>query len=46
MSKPVAIPALDETTLAELTRRFNSTTNAETRLRYQMVLLALPPFSG
>ena len=40
MPKSITIPPLDEATLAELTRRFNATADAETRLRYQMVLLA------
>jgi len=41
----VAIPALDKESLAELTDRFNAETNAETRLRYQMVLLSQQGFS-
>jgi transposase len=40
MPRPLAFPPLAEPTLAELTRRFNQTPNADTRLRYQIVLLA------
>ena len=38
--RPLAFSPLDEPTLAELTARFNATHDAETRLRFQMVLLA------
>jgi transposase len=38
--RPLAFSPLDEPTLAEVTRRFNQTRDAETRLRFQMVLLA------
>jgi transposase len=37
--RPLAFPPLDEASLAELTACFNQTQDAETRLRYQMVLL-------
>ena len=40
MPRPLAFSPLDEPTLAEVTRRFNRTHDAETRLRFQMVLLA------
>jgi transposase len=40
MPQPITLPPLDPVTLQELTRRFNHTPNPETRLRYQMVLLA------
>jgi transposase len=40
MPTPIIVSPLDAATLQELTRRFNQTANAETRLRYQMVLLA------
>ncbi len=40
MPRPLAFSPLDEPTLAELTCRFNQTHDAETRLRFQMVLLA------
>lgn len=45
MPRPLAFSPLDEPTLAEVTRRFNQTHNAETRLRFQMVLLAHQGFS-
>jgi transposase len=38
--RPLAFSPLDEPALAELSRRFNQTHDAETRLRFQMVLLA------
>jgi transposase len=38
--RPLAFAPLDEPALAELSRRFNHTHDAETRLRFQMVLLA------
>jgi transposase len=38
--RPLAFSPLDEPTLVEVTRRFNRTHDAETRLRFQMVLLA------
>jgi transposase len=40
MSRPLAIPPLDEATRAELRRRYDTTADPETRLRYQMVWLA------
>src|SRR6266567_3130585 len=40
MSTPITIPLLDTTTLGDVRRRYNETVNAETRTRYQMVILA------
>jgi transposase len=40
MPQPITVPPLDAATRHELTRRFNQTPHPETRLRYQMVLLA------
>ena len=40
MPRPLTLPPLDEATSAELRRRFDATTDPETRLRYQMVWLA------
>src|SRR2546426_9384587 len=40
MTTPITLPALDELTLAELCRRYKETTDAETRTRYQMLLLS------
>lgn len=40
MPRPLAFAPLDPPTLAEVTQRFNLTHDAETRLRFQMVLLA------
>ena len=40
MSKVISIPPLDKPALIELTQRFNTATKAESRLRYQMVLLS------
>lgn len=45
MAKTITLPPLDETTNAELEQRYNETTDAETRLRYQMVHLARQGFS-
>lgn len=45
MPKPITVPPLDAATRQELTRRFNDTTHPETRLRYQMVLLAQQGYS-
>lgn len=45
MPKPIIVPPLDAATLQELTRRFNDTAHPETRLRYQMVLLAQQGYS-
>jgi transposase len=42
---PTVIPALAKEPLAELTDRFNASAHPETRLRYQMVLLAQQGFS-
>jgi transposase len=41
MTAPITLPSLDEATLAELRRRYEETTDAETRTRYQMLLLSL-----
>jgi transposase len=38
--RPLAFAPLDPPTLAEVTERFNHTRDPETRLRFQMVLLA------
>lgn len=38
--QPLTLPPLDPEVAEELLRRFNQTTDAEARLRYQMVLLA------
>jgi transposase len=43
--KLITVPPLDGATLQELTRRFNQTASPETRLRYQMVLLAHQGYS-
>lgn len=40
MPQALAIPPLDEATGAELRRRYDTTPDPETRLRYQMVWLA------
>ena len=40
MRKTYSMPPLDPAALDELTSRFNATHDAETRLRYQMILLA------
>ena len=40
MSAPIILPRLDPTTLAELRQRYEETPNAESRTRYQMILLA------
>jgi transposase len=40
MSTPITLPPLDVQILAELHRHYNETTNAETRTRYQMIVLA------
>ena len=40
MPAPCTITPLDAATRAEAERRYNITTNADTRLRYQIVLLA------
>ena len=41
MNAPITLPSLDETTLVELRRRYEETTDAETRTHYQMLLLSL-----
>lgn len=41
MSTPITLPSLDEQTLSDLRRRYDETSDAETRTRYQMLLLAL-----
>jgi transposase len=41
MTAPLSLPSLDEPTLAELRRRYQETTDAETRTRYQMLVLSL-----
>jgi len=37
MTAPITLPSLDEPTLAELRRRYEETTDAETRTHYQML---------
>jgi hypothetical protein len=39
MSAPITLQSLDEQTLSDLHRRYNETTDAETRTRYQILLL-------
>ena len=41
MTAPVTLPSVDEPTLAELRRRYEETSDAETRTRYQMLILSL-----
>src|SRR5437764_7718906 len=41
MTAPITLPSLEKPTLAELRRRYKETTDAETRTRYQMLLLSL-----
>jgi transposase len=41
MTTPITLPPLDEPTLTELHRRYEDTPDAETRTRYQMLLLSL-----
>ena len=41
MTTPITLPQLDEPTLSELRRRYKETSDAETRTRYQMLLLSL-----
>lgn len=38
---PITLPSLEKPTLAELRRRYEETTDAETRTRYQMLFLSL-----
>ena len=40
MSAPITLPPLDTQMLAQLQRRYDETSEAETRTRYQMILLA------
>jgi transposase len=41
MTTPITLPPMDEVALTELRRRYEETTDAETRTRYQMLLLSL-----
>jgi len=41
MTAPLTLPSLDEPTLAELRRRYEDTSDAQTRTRYQMLVLSL-----
>ncbi len=41
LTKPLTLPPLDEETLTELRRRYEKSPDAETRTRYQMLILAL-----
>lgn len=41
MTTPITLPPLDERTLSELQRRYEEAIDAETRTRYQMLLLSL-----
>src|SRR6266853_2645453 len=40
MTAPITLHPLDEQTLADLRRRYDETSDAETRTRYQMLLLS------
>jgi transposase len=40
MTAPITLTSLEKPTLAELRRRYEETTDAETRTRYQMLLLS------
>ena len=40
MTAPITLPPLDEPTLTELSRRYDDAPDAETRTRYQMLLLS------
>jgi cytochrome P450 len=40
VTAPITLPRLDTATLAELRQRYEETPNAESRTRYQMILLA------
>src|SRR5947199_9479493 len=40
MTAPITLPPLDEPTLTELRHRYDDTSEAETRTRYQMLLLS------
>ena len=39
MTPPITLPPLDEQTLTELRQRYDDAFDAETRIRYQMLLL-------
>src|SRR6266699_1358897 len=41
MTTPITLPPMDEPTLTALRRRYEESTDAETRTRYQMLLLSL-----
>ncbi len=41
MTAPITLAPLDEPTLTELRRRYDDTSDAETRTRYQMLLLSV-----
>src|SRR5437667_421225 len=41
MTAPIRLPLLDEHILADLRHRYDQTSDAETRTRYQMLLLSL-----
>src|SRR5512142_3528883 len=41
MTAPITLASWEKPTLAELRRRYEDTTDAETRTRYQMLLLSL-----
>ena len=41
MTAPITLPPMDELALTELRRRYEESTDAETRTRYQMLLLSL-----
>src|SRR2546421_3770150 len=41
MTAPITLASLEKPTLSELRRRYEETTDAETRTRYQMLLLSL-----
>ena len=41
LTKPLTLPPLDEEALTELRRRYEQSPDAETRTRYQMLLLSL-----
>jgi len=41
MTAPITLPPLDEQTLTKLRRRYDDTSDAETRTRYQMLLLSV-----
>ena len=41
MTAPITLPPIDTVTLTELHRRYEESPDAETRTRYQMLLLSL-----